>query len=221
MHIRRHPSSIALTLALPVALVFGALNPVAAQQPAPTATLPPATAAPTAAPPTLTVAPPTPTAAPPAPTAALPTPEPTLTVPEAIDRILSGEKPVETLVTLLAQRPPLQIAGLLVMALLVASGVAAVKPWRERFFRWLDRRTGGQRRDLEEEAQRKEEQEKLEAERRARQFQKQLPVGIARYLDWLQAEYGFTQPLGIATEQVQLSLEFGSRATAGCRTRRD
>jgi hypothetical protein len=37
MHIRRHPSSIALTLALPVALVFGALNPVAAQQPAPTA----------------------------------------------------------------------------------------------------------------------------------------------------------------------------------------
>ena len=202
MHIRRHPSSIALTLALPVALVFGALDPVSAQQPAPTATLPPATAAPTAAPPTLTVAPPTPTAAPPAPTAALPTPEPTLTVPEAIDRILSGEKPVETLVTLFAWQPALLVV---IMALVVA--VSVVKPWRERFFRWLDRRTGGQRRDLEEEAQRKEEQEKLEAERRARQFQKQLPVGIARYLDWLQAEYGFTQPLGIATEQVQLSLE--------------
>jgi formylglycine-generating enzyme required for sulfatase activity len=214
MHIRRHPSSIALTLALPVALVFGALNPVAAQQPAPTATALPATPTPTVAPPTLTVAPPTPTAAPPAPTVAppaptvaLPTPEPTLTVPEAIDRILSGEKPVETLVTLLAQRPPLQIAGLIVMALLIAGAVAAVKPWRERALRWFDRKTGGQRRDLEEEVQREEEKKRLETERRARQFREKLPVGIARYLDWLQAEYGFTQPLGIATEQVQLSLE--------------
>jgi formylglycine-generating enzyme required for sulfatase activity len=200
MHIRRHPSSIALTLALPVALVFGALNPVAAQQPAPTATALPATPVPT-------VAPPTPTAAPPVPTVALPTPEPTLTVPEAIDRILSGEKPVETLVTLFAQRPPLQIAGLLVMALLVAGVAAAVKPWRERALRRVDRLIGGVRSDVEDEVEREEEKKKVEAKRRARQFQEQLPVGIARYLDWLQAEYGFTQPLGIATEQVQLSLE--------------
>jgi formylglycine-generating enzyme required for sulfatase activity len=214
MRTRRHPSSIALTLALPVALVFGALNPVAAQQPAPTATALPATPTPTVAPPTLTVAPPTPTAAPPAPTVAPPAPtvappnpEPTLTVPQALDRMISGEKPVETLVTLLAQRPPLQIAGLIVMALLIAGAVAAVKPWRERALRWFDRKTGGQRRDLEEEVQREEEKKRLETERRARQFREKLPVGIARYLDWLQAEYGFTQPLGIATEQVQLSLE--------------
>jgi formylglycine-generating enzyme required for sulfatase activity len=202
MHIRRHPSSIALTLALPVALVFGALDPVVAQQPAPTATLPPATAAPTAAPPTLTVAPPTPTAAPPAPTAALPTPEPTLTVPEAIDRILSGEKPVETLVTLFTWQPALLVV---IMALVVA--VSVVKPWRERLLRRVDRLIGGVRSDVEDEVQREEEKKKVEAERRARQFQEQLPVGIAHYLDWLQAEYGFTQPLGIATEQVQLSLE--------------
>ena len=214
MHIRRHPSSIALTLALPVALVFGALNPVAAQQPAPTATALPATPVPTVAPPTPTAAPPAPTVvppaptvAPPAPTVAPPNPEPTLTVPQALDRMISGEKPVETLVTLLAQRPPLQIAGLIVMALLIASAVAAVKPWRERALRWFDRKTGGQRRDLEEEVQREEEKKRLETERRARQFREKLPVGIARYLDWLQAEYGFTQPLGIATEQVQLSLE--------------
>jgi hypothetical protein len=207
MRSREHPSSIALTLALPVALVFGALNLVAAQQPAPTATALPATPTPTVAPPTLTVAPPTPTAAPPVPTVALPTPEPTLTVPEAIDRILSGEKPVETLVTLFAQRPPLQIAGLIVMALLIASAVAAVKPWRERALRRVDRLIGGVRSDVEDEVEREEEKKKVEAKRRARQFQEQLPVGIARYLNWLQAEYGFTQPLGIATEQVQLSLE--------------
>jgi formylglycine-generating enzyme required for sulfatase activity len=202
MHIRRHPSSIALTLALPVALVFGALNPVAAQQPAPTATALPATPVPTVAPPTPTAAPPAPTVAPPAPTVALPTPEPTLTVPEAIDRILSGEKPVETLVTLFAWQPALLVV---IMALVVA--VSVVKPWRERALRRVDRLIGGVRSDVEDEVQREEEKKKVEAKRRARQFQEQLPVGIAHYLDWLQAEYGFTQPLGIATEQVQLSLE--------------
>jgi formylglycine-generating enzyme required for sulfatase activity len=202
MHIRRHPSSIALTLALPVALVFGALNPVAAQQPAPTATALPATPVPTVAPPTPTAAPPAPTAAPPAPTAALPTPEPTLTVPEAIDRILSGEKPVETLVTLFAWQPALLVV---IMALVVA--VSVVKPWRERLLRRVDRLIGGVRSDVEDEVQREEEKKKVEAERRAWQRQAALPDDIARYLDWLQAEYGFTQPLGIATEQVQLSLE--------------
>jgi len=202
MHIRRHPSSIALALALPVALVFGALNPVAAQQPAPTATALPATPVPTVAPPTPTAAPPASTVASPAPTAALPTPEPTLTVPEAIDRILSGEKPVETLVTLFAWQPALLVV---IMALVVA--VSVVKPWRERLLRRVDRLIGGVRSDVEDEVEREEEKKKVEAKRRARQFQEQLPVGIARYLNWLQAEYGFTQPLGIATEQVQLSLE--------------
>ncbi|ABQ91287.1 NACHT domain-containing protein [Roseiflexus sp. RS-1] len=202
MHIRRHPSSIALTLALPVALVFGALNPVAAQQPAPTATALPATPVPTVAPPTPTAAPPAPTVAPPVPTVALPTPEPTLTVPEAIDRILSGEKPVETLVTLFAWQPALLVV---IMALVVA--VSVVKPWRERLLRRVDRLIGGVRSDVEDEVQREEEKKRLEAERQARQFQEQLQVGITHYLDWLQAEYGFTQPLGIATEQVQLSLE--------------
>jgi formylglycine-generating enzyme required for sulfatase activity len=205
MHIRRHPSSIALTLALPVALVFGALNPVAAQQPAPTAAPPAPTAAPpapTAAPPTPTAAPPTPTVALPTPTVAPPTPEPTLTVPEAIDRILSGEKPVETLVTLFAWQPALLVV---IMALVVA--VSVVKPWRERLLRRVDRLIGGVRSDVEDEVQREEEKKKVEAERRAWQRQAALPDDIARYLDWLQAEYGFTQPLGIATEQVQLSLE--------------
>ncbi|NWF79514.1 MAG: NACHT domain-containing protein, partial [Chloroflexi bacterium] len=213
----RPTASILLALALPVALVFGALNPVAAQQPAPTVAPPTPTAAPptsTAAPPTPTAALPTPTPVPPTQTATppftptlVPTPEPTLTVPEAIDRIISGEKPVETLFTLLAQRPPLLIAGLLVLALLIAGGVAAFKPWRERVLRWFDRKTGGERIDIEIEVQREAQKKKVEEERKAKQFQAALPTGLAHYLDWLQAEYGSTQPLGIATEQVQLSLE--------------
>ncbi len=202
MRTRRHPSSIALALALLIALMFDALNTVVAQQPAPTSTALPTTPVPTVAPPTPTAAPPAPTAAPPVPTAALPTPEPTLTVPEAIDRILSGEKPVETLVTLFAWQPALLVV---IMALVVA--VSVVKPWRERLLRRVDRLIGGVRSDVEDEVQREEEKKKVEAERRARQRQAALPDDIARYLDWLQAEYGFTQPLGIATEQVQLSLE--------------
>jgi hypothetical protein len=56
--------------------------------------------------------------------------------------------------------------------------------------------------------QREEEKKKVEAERRAWTAPgSSCQIDIARYLDWLQAEYGFTQPLGIATEQVQLSLE--------------
>jgi hypothetical protein len=159
MHIRRHPSSIALTLALPVALVFGALNPVAAQQPAPTATALPAT--PTCQP---WRHPRRPQRRPRRPWRCPPTPEPTLTVPEAIDRILSGEKPVETLVTLFAWQPAL-LRG--------HHGAAHCRCFRcetlarARFLRWLDRKTGGQRRDLEEEVQREEEKKKVEAERRA------------------------------------------------------
>jgi len=141
----RPTASILLALALLVALLLGALSPATAQQPAPTATAVPATSTPTVAPPTptpvlLTPTPalPTQTATPPFTPTVVPTPEPTLTVPEAIDRIISGEKPVETFFTLLAQRPPLQIAGLLVMALLVVGGVAVVKPWRERVLRSFD-----------------------------------------------------------------------------------
>ncbi|MFQ3663924.1 MAG: hypothetical protein SNJ69_16245 [Chloroflexaceae bacterium] len=213
MRTRRHIAGIPLALALFVVL-FGALNPATAQQPAPTATPPPATAAPTVAPPTATVAPPTVTPAPPTQTATppltltvAPTPEPTLTVPQAFDRIISGEKPVETFFTPLAQRPPLQIAGLFVLALLIAGAVAAVEPWCERFLRWLDRRTGGERIDIEDEVQREAQKKKVEDERKASQFQAALPAGSIHYLNWLQAEYGSTQPLGIATEQVQLSLE--------------
>ncbi len=214
MRTRQQIVIILLALALIVALLFGALNTVAAQQPAPTATLPPATAAPTVAPPTATAAPPTPTPALPTQTATppltptvAPAPEPTLTVPQAVDRIISGEKPVETFVTLLAQHPPLLIAGLFALALLTGGTVAAVKPWRERFFRWLDRKTGGERVDIENEVHREAQKKKVEDERKARQFKAALPAGIASYLDWLQAEYGSTQPLGIATEQVQLGLE--------------
>lgn len=215
MHTRRHIAGISLALALLVALVFGALSPATAQQPAPTATPPPATAAPTVAPPTATAVPPTPTPAPPTQTATppltptvAPTPEPTLTVPQALDRIISGEKPVETFFTLLAQRPPLLIAGLFVLALLIAGVVAVVKPWRERFFRWLDRRTRGQRRDLEDEVQREEEKKELVAEREATRTQQQARSAHDVYLSRLERDMlRLAKIPALGREQRELDLE--------------
>ncbi|MCU0493543.1 MAG: hypothetical protein MUD01_18305 [Chloroflexaceae bacterium] len=172
---------------------FGALTPVAAQQPVPTVTALPATAAPTQALPTPTVAPATPTQVPPtatpplAPTVA-PMPEPTFTIPQALDRIFSGEQPVETFFTLLAQRPPLLIGGLVALALLIVAVVAIVQPWRERFLRWIDRRTGGQRRDLTEEVQREEEKQTLLEERAATRTQQQATSARDLYLSRLERD---------------------------------
>ena len=208
MHTRRPIAGIPLALALLVVLVFGALNPATAQQPAPTAPLPPATAAPTVAPPTATPAPPTQTATPTLTPTVAPTPEPTLTVPQALDRIISGEKPVETFLTLLAQRPPLLIVGLLVLALLIAGVVAAVKPWRERFLRWLDRRTGGQRRDLEDEVQREEEKKALVAEREATRTQQQARSAHDVYLGRLERDMlRLAKIPALGREQRELDLE--------------
>ncbi|MCS6880732.1 MAG: SUMF1/EgtB/PvdO family nonheme iron enzyme [Oscillochloridaceae bacterium] len=213
MPIRRSIALLLLALAL-FGAWSGARGQVMVQQPAPTATTLPATPSPTPVPPTATAAPPTATPALPTPTPSppltptvAPTPEPTLTVPQAFDRILSGQQPVETIFILIAQRPWWLVIGLITLALLIAGLVAIVKPWHERFLRWVDRKTGGQRIDIEGEVQREEEKKKVEGERKAQQLQAALPEGIARYLDWLCAEYGFTQPLGIATEQVQLSLQ--------------
>lgn len=211
----RPTASTVLALALLIALWFGALSPATAQQPVSTATLPPATAAPTVAQPTATVVPFTPTPAPPVqsatppltPTAA-PTPEPTLTVPQALDRIISGEKPVETFFTLFAQRTPLLIAGLFVLVLFIVIVVAAVKPWRERFFRWVDRRTGGQRRDLEHEVQREEEKKELETAREATRTQEQARSAHNVYLSRLERDMlRLAKIPALGREQRELDLE--------------
>lgn len=215
MHMRRHPAGILLALALPVALVFGALNTVVAQQPAPTATALPATPAPTVAPPTPTVVSPTPSPAPPTQTATppltptvAPTPEPTLTVPQAVDRIISGEKPVETFFTLLAQRPPLLIAGLFVLVLLIAGVVAAVKPWRERVLRWFDRKTGGERIDIVDEVRREEEKKAVAAQREAQQIQQQAGKARKRYLERLAKDMlRLAKIPALGREQRELDLE--------------
>jgi hypothetical protein len=169
--------------------------PAVAQQPAPT---PPPTPAPTAAPPTPTAAPPTPTAiATPGPQ---PAPAPTTAHPILV--LIFGRDRAEALMESLQRWgwPAVIVFALFTIA------VAAVKPWRERFVRRVDRMTGGQRRDLEEEVRREREKEQVRRAEEAEERRAALPQGIARYLDWLCAEYGFTQPLGIATEQVQLSL---------------
>lgn len=203
MRTRQQIGIILLALALLV-VVFGALNPAIAQQPAPTATALPAPPTVTVAPPTQTPAPPTQTATPTLTPTVAPTPEPTLTVPQALDRIISGEKPVETFFTLFAQRPPWLIASLVVLVLLIA----AVKPWRERFFRWLDRRTGGQRRDLEYEVQREEEKKELVAAREATRTQQQAHSAHDVYLSRLERDMlRLAKIPALGREQRELDLE--------------
>jgi formylglycine-generating enzyme required for sulfatase activity/energy-coupling factor transporter ATP-binding protein EcfA2 len=200
----------AALLAALLLLVALTAPPAGAQQPLPTATALPATPAPTAAPvqPGPTPAPPAQTATPPLTPTVAPTPEPTLTVPQALDRIISGEKPVETFFTLLAQRPPLLIAGLFIFALLIAGVVAAVKPWRERFFRWLDRRTGGQRRDLEDEVQREEAKKELVAAREATRTQQQARSAHDVYLSRLERDMlRLAKIPALGREQRELDLE--------------
>ncbi len=177
---------IVATLLVLMALVVLSLmfGHVGAQPSTPTEPLPPATTVPPQAPPTPTSAAPTQTATPPLTSTVAPAPEPTLTIPQALDWIRS----------------------LAILALITISA-ALVVLWRERITRWFDRMMGGQRYDLKEEVERAAQKKKVEDEWKAKQFQATLPAGIVHYLDWLQAEYGSTQPLGIATEQVQLSLD--------------
>ena len=177
---------IVATLLVLMALVVLSLmfGHVGAQPSTPTEPLPPATTVPPQAPPTPTSAAPTQTATPPLTSTVAPAPEPTLTIPQALDWIRS-----------------------LAIPALIAISAALVVLWRERITRWFDRKMGGQRYDLKEEVERAAQKKKVEDEWKAKQFQATLPAGIVHYLDWLQAEYGSTQPLGIATEQVQLSLD--------------
>ena len=177
---------IVATLLVLMALVVLSLmfGHVGAQPSTPTEPLPPATTVPPQASPTPTSAAPAQMATPPLTLTVAPAPEPTLTIPQALDWIRS-----------------------LAIPALIAIPAALVVFWRKRIARLIDRMMGGQRYDLKEEVERAAQKKKVEDEWKAKQFQATLPAGIVHYLDWLQAEYGSTQPLGIATEQVQLSLD--------------
>lgn len=140
------PHGSRVFLALVLLLTFlGTFGPAAAQQPAATATVLGTSPAPTVAP-TL------------APTAA-PTPEPTLTIPQALAQLLSGEKPVATFFTLLAQRPLLLIIGLLLLAIVIRVGLEIGKRWVKRGTDTAARLTGGERRDIKNEVARQKTKE--------------------------------------------------------------
>jgi formylglycine-generating enzyme required for sulfatase activity/energy-coupling factor transporter ATP-binding protein EcfA2 len=122
--------------------------------------------------------------------------------------MISGEKPVETFFTLLAQRPPLLIAGIVVLVLIIGSVVAAVKPWRERFFRWVDRKTGGQRIDLEEEVRREEAKKELVAAREATRTRQQARSARDVYLSRLERDMlRLAKIPALGREQRELDLE--------------
>lgn len=154
--------------------------------------------------------PPTPPAATPVatpavtPTATLPTPEPTLTVPEAIDRVITGERPVETLVTLMGQYPLLWVIGLAVIVMLVF----VIKPWRERLFRRIDRTIGGLKSDARAEAEHELEKERQKEALEEQQRQKQAPSARERYLTRLEQEMRrMTKIPALGREQPELNLE--------------
>src|SRR5439155_23215434 len=69
-----------------------------------------------------------------------------------LDRIVSGEKPVETFFTLLGQRPLLLIFGLLFLGLILYGVYELFKRWAKRGIDAADHRTGGERRDIERKA---------------------------------------------------------------------
>lgn len=204
------PAAMLTLAALIVALASIGAHAALAQQAAPTATpAPTATAsnAPTAQPAPAATLPPAPAAPTTAP-ATIPTPEPTLTLPEAFDRILSGEKPAETLVALVSQRPPVVMLSLLILALLIGTVVAVVKPWRERLLRTIDRRTGGERRDVQAELEREETKKALAAAREAERTKGQARTARDAYLVRLEQDMlRLAKIPALGREQRELDLE--------------
>ena len=128
-------------------------------------------------------------AQPPAPTAMAPTLTPTPSNAELIGvgpQAERGQQLVERFGWLGALGALVVIAAILLLGSLGKGFLAAFQKRGEKYgnkrFEQLDRR--------------EVEQQQAHA----------LETGIAAYLDWLRAEYGRTQPLGISTEQVQLDL---------------
>lgn len=171
---RRHPAGILLALALFVALVFGALNTVVAQQPAPTATALPATPAPTVAPPLPTSAPPTQTATP----GVLPTPS--ATTWELIIELVFGKDRAAILSELWRRYWWLAVlAGVLLLAIPFVWKPVGER-WQERIKAWL-----------------KSGQDKRQAQDAQRQKQAELAQSTSIYLERLQKDLARTEIIPI------------------------
>ncbi len=148
------------------------------------------------------------TTATPAPVTATPTPEPTLTVPQAIDRIAGGEKPVETLVALLEQRPLLLIIGLLFLSLVLYAVYDLFKRWTKRGIDAADRLSGGERRDIEGEVRREETKQQVAAARATQRTQQQARTARDRYLERLERDMlRLAKIPALGREQRELDLE--------------
>ena len=201
----RRPIVAPLLVLMALVVLSVMFGHVGAQPSTPTEPLLPATTVPPQAPPTPTSAAPAQTATPPLTLTVAPAPEPTLTIPQALDQIISGEKPVETFVTLLDQRPPLLIIVLFVLALIF---VSVVVPWFRRFFRWIDRRTGGRQRDIEEEVLDNEERRRLGAALEATRTRQQASSAHDVYLSRMERDMlRLAKIPALGREQRELDLE--------------
>jgi formylglycine-generating enzyme required for sulfatase activity len=136
------------------------------------------------------------------------TPEPTLTFPQAIDRIIAGEKPAETLFTLLAQQPLLLVIGLLLLGLVIYAVIDLSKRWMNRGIDVVDQRIGGARRDIVSEVQREEAKQHIVAAREADRTRRQARTARDRYLDRLEKDMlRLAKIPALGREQRELDLE--------------
>jgi formylglycine-generating enzyme required for sulfatase activity len=90
----------------------------------------------------------------------------------------------------------------------VVIALAVIEPWRTRFVRWFDRLTGGQKRDIRDDAEREWEREEIVRQLTDQKRQQQAPAGRERYLQRLERDMRRMAKIpALGREQRELNLE--------------
>lgn len=90
----------------------------------------------------------------------------------------------------------------------IVIALAVIEPWRTRFVRWFDRLTGGQKRDIRDDAEREWEREKIVRQLTDQKRRQQEPAGRERYLQRLERDMRRMAKIpALGREQRELNLE--------------
>jgi formylglycine-generating enzyme required for sulfatase activity len=90
----------------------------------------------------------------------------------------------------------------------VVIALAVIEPWRTRFVRWFDRLTGGQKRDIRDDAEREWEREEIVRQLTDQKRRRQAPAGRERYLQRLERDMRRMAKIpALGREQRELNLE--------------